>query len=199
MELIIDYEYNPFSGGFTSKQNSLSGTLPDSLSNCTHLSTLAAFNNSFTGTIPAAVNWPSMVALDLHGNFFTSTLPNAFGIMSQMQYFDASDNNLSGALPTTISSWSSIKQFSVSSNRLSSTLPAEIGQWNGEVLELFDVSDNLLNSTIPESTLSWQAGVGEANFQNNDFTGSVPDGFCELAGSVRVDCGEVECYCCGCT
>jgi len=122
-------------------------------------------------------------------------------------------NNLNGILPSDIALLKSLVQnkkccktndkltsFALPSrtpqnNSLSGQLPESISNWN---LEIFATSENMFNSTIPQGITSWNA-LQIATFQNNSFTGTVPEGICSILSLVVLlaDClSEIECSCC---
>jgi hypothetical protein len=80
--------------------NSLTGTIPASLANCSALTDLELDGNSFTGTVPAALGSLSALKyLCLDQNLLTGTVPASLGSLSALDELRLWDNSFTGELP----------------------------------------------------------------------------------------------------
>ncbi|MCD7459085.1 hypothetical protein HAX54_040047 [Datura stramonium] len=80
--------------------NSLSGPIPNSLSNLTRLRRLSLSKNSFTGKIPSSVG--SLLRLQelfLDNNKLTGSIPKSFNGLVNLKRLELQQNNISGELP----------------------------------------------------------------------------------------------------
>ena len=79
--------------------NSLTGTIPASLANCSALTDLELDGNSFTGTVPAVLgSLSALTNLYLGDNSFTGTIPASLGSLSALTYLALGDNSLTGTV-----------------------------------------------------------------------------------------------------
>lgn len=127
------------------RECSLSGEIPESISNCRLLTEVAfantpnttpdEFKNNLTGGIGMLINLPGLEVVKLYCNQFSGSLPSI--------PLDANNN------PTT---WKNLREFMVYSNQLSGTIPygygVSIGN-KGGTAGYFWVNDNHLSGTIP--------------------------------------------------
>ncbi|CUF81993.1 GP46-like surface antigen, putative [Bodo saltans] len=106
---------------FSLPSNSLSGTLPDSLSQIVTLQTLNLNLNKIQGTLPAS--WKTLVklsSLNIMNNALNGTLPDAWKAMFVITTLYLANNNLTGKLPASLGGpWRSINSIDVHSNSLS--------------------------------------------------------------------------------
>eukprot|EP01018_Ginkgo_biloba_P031154 Gb_01898 [translate_table: standard] len=85
------------------QHNKLNGSLPHSITNCSHLRVLDLRNNAFTGTIPSWMgNFSQLQVLIMKFNSFEGRIPLEIGRLSQLRVLDMSSNYLSGSIPKSI-------------------------------------------------------------------------------------------------
>ncbi|XVF03767.1 hypothetical protein REPUB_Repub05bG0021500 [Reevesia pubescens] len=90
---------------------------------------------SLTGEIPEELtNLQELVALNLSKNFLTGKIPRKIGQLRQLQSLDLSRNNLSGNIPQSLSEITFLGSLDLSYNYLSGKIPT------GSQLQLFDPS-----------------------------------------------------------
>jgi Leucine-rich repeat (LRR) protein len=81
---------------FNSSSNHFSGTLDESISNCTHLSSLDIHNNSLTGSLPPALSDLSLLNyLDLSSNDFYGSIPCGICNIYGLTFANFSGNHIS--------------------------------------------------------------------------------------------------------
>lgn len=104
--------------------------------------------NYLQGTLPPAfaTALPRLLGLFLGSNALTGTLPPEWAALSSLSLLNLGDNNLSGKLPPAWGAWPNIRDLRLAANQLSSTLPPEYGSWTDiEELELGMLSASALN------------------------------------------------------
>lgn len=151
--------------------NSLSGPLPNTLSN---VGTLSASYNRFTGGFPLSL-CVSGYNVDLSHNLLDSgaqvgTLPRN----SSLQILDLSFNLLPGAIPSWLSSVTSLTYLDISNNRFNAGgIPAQLLALKN--LDTFKAADNRLRARLP--TGSFQSSITFLDLHNVQLVGSVPAKF----------------------
>ena len=79
--------------------NSLTGTIPASLGNCSALMFLRLDANSLSGTVLASLGSLSVLwYLSLYDNSLTGTVPASLGSLSALTYLALGDNSLTGTV-----------------------------------------------------------------------------------------------------
>ncbi|KAI8833081.1 hypothetical protein BJ741DRAFT_612829 [Chytriomyces cf. hyalinus JEL632] len=85
-------------------RTSLTGELPASLGNLTHLISLDLSRNHFSGSIPASYgNLKALTKLDLSNNRLTNTLPNELENLRNLTTLFLQSNQLTGSVPEDLS------------------------------------------------------------------------------------------------
>ncbi|GFY99644.1 leucine-rich repeat transmembrane protein kinase family protein [Actinidia rufa] len=81
--------------------NSLSGTVPRSISNCQVLERIDLANNNFTGHLPEELaSLPSLAVVDFAHNSFNGQIPTKFANSSSLLLLNVSFNDISGPIPS---------------------------------------------------------------------------------------------------
>jgi len=118
---------------------SLSGTIPNSLSSLTSLTTLNLGRNQLTGTIPAnVVTLTNLVKLFVFGNQLTGTIPDGFSAMTDCVLLRFENNFLTGTLPPDLGTMTKLTQMRVGRNRLSGSIPAAFAALANDTLTICD-------------------------------------------------------------
>mmetsp|Transcript_29582 Transcript_29582/g.87648 ORF Transcript_29582/g.87648 Transcript_29582/m.87648 type:complete len:839 (+) Transcript_29582:2769-5285(+) len=174
-------------------------------------------NRDISGSIPRSVNdLVHLTTLELGGNGLNYTIPPV-GNLASLQLLHLGMNNLSGEIPTSLSNLTELRSLSLgrddysrtdkvkttvsSGNNLDSTIPQSIG--NLKHLEMLDLTSNMLSGSIPASLYKLTNLISvdlEYNFLNgtisdqveslsdlrflylrgNSFRGSIGKGLCAL-------------------
>ena len=215
------------------------------------LATIIAEETSFTGDIPRLpdfiVNFDisfafytggltdanfagleDLVFLDLDGNAFNSSIPDAIGALPNLEFLYLSDSFLTGDLSwmegmssvreiwidtnpgitgplfdfigdiTTLESWS------MAFNSISGTIPSSLG--NLQDMKQMWLYANQLTGTIP-TELGNIPRIRFLQLEGNSFTGTMPSEICaktvfpfEIIETLGADCEDpnFECSCCTC-
>ncbi|KAF3972968.1 hypothetical protein CMV_003582 [Castanea mollissima] len=148
-------------------QNSLYGTIPDSigdLSKLTHLDfslnnlsgllkhlwTLQLLNNSLTGPIPTTIgNLTKLATLHLSYNELSGSIPASIGHLAALSALFLNGNQLSGSIPSTIGSLPMLTNLILNTNKLSGSIPASIGHL--AALSTLSLTGNQLSGSIPST------------------------------------------------
>ncbi|CAB9510639.1 Leucine rich repeat N-terminal domain [Seminavis robusta] len=160
--------------------NRFGGTIKDTISGMTKLSSLKLQNNRLFGNLAHLTNMPSLEDLNLEGNQFT------------------------GSIPSTMSSLTSLKMLKLDHNEaIEGAIPDFIGS-SLTNLQLLDLRETGVNSTIPAS-LGQLGNLEELYLHGTALAGDMPAELCQLRspqGSLAAltsNCGEsgtVACSCC---
>ncbi|GJP84356.1 hypothetical protein CLOP_g14417 [Closterium sp. NIES-67] len=207
------------------RNNSLSGDLPDvlvglnsgQLKNSTtapaaaaaaapailkaspHLAQLNLSHNSFRGPIPLGGNCKNLIHLRLdHNNFSGPAAPGALATCRNLNYYDASSNQLTGTaaevvdkltrvvgvvsvrlggnriqgeIPPAVSTLSSLRELNLSGNVLLGSIPDALSLLNR--LQVLDLSGNSLSSSLPSSLGSFRF-LSLLDVSRNGLSSSIP-------------------------
>lgn len=156
----LDFSNNNFSGSIPGSlsrltqlqrlalsRNSLSGAIPDSLGSLPHLQEMYLDNNMLTGAIPPTLNaLNSLTRLQLQDNRLSSEFPD-LSQLTNLNFLDASSNNLSGELPAALPP--SLIELVMRNNQIEGNIPeiAASLAW----LQVVDLSHNKLSGSVPAS------------------------------------------------
>ncbi|KAK2980715.1 hypothetical protein RJ640_028278, partial [Escallonia rubra] len=166
--------------------NSLTGKLPNSISNASKLHSLDLFANNFSGIIPNSLgNLGLLEHLNLGYNNFISepSSPELSFITSltnckKLRVLDFSDNPIAGTLPVSIGNLSaSLQKFYAYRCRIRGTIPNEISNLSSLItLTLFG---NDLSGSIP-NTIKGLQKLQRIHVADNNLRGSIPNDICQL-------------------
>lgn len=198
----------------TLNSNNLTGSLPDSISYLTGLTSLNLSKNKITGDIPSTIGRLSaLTSLNLSANSFTGSLPDSIGLLTgltllnmhnskisgsipstignlvRINILDLSHNNLTGSIPSTVGNLTKAATMDLSFNQLSGSLPAEIG--NMDSLKTLSLGINELSGNIP-AALGNLKKLGTFTINVNQLTGSIPASFGNLSSLYQLDLSNNE-------
>ncbi|XP_023528721.1 putative receptor-like protein kinase At3g47110 [Cucurbita pepo subsp. pepo] len=152
----------------------LSGSIPPSLGNLTHLTEIRWGDNNFHGPIlqelgkllrlrhlnlsfnnfdgEIATNishCTELVVLELSLNELVGQIPNQFFTLTKLKRLGFGGNNLIGTIPPWIANFSSLFALSFALNKFQGNIPSELGRLSK--LEHFSVYGNHLTGIVPPS------------------------------------------------
>ena len=143
-----------------------------------HVTSIVLDHNSLTGPIPDSISQlPYLDEICLLSNAVTGPLPDSLGDVYLLTKLSLSDNLISGEIPSSFEKLSNLEKLSLGQNLLTGTLPEKLG--NLPLLDRIDLHNNQLSGEIPES---WGqlTNLTELVLYKNNFTGLVPASFVNL-------------------
>ncbi|KAI7849309.1 hypothetical protein BDC45DRAFT_593913 [Circinella umbellata] len=131
------------------KNNTFTGSIPDSWGSILTLTDIYLSNNNLTGPFPGAVlSLNQLVNLALDNNQINGVIPNNLGSMTSLQTFNLKDNHILGPIPESVGNLTGLTSFDLSNNRLRGNISPNIGRL--QKLKRIMLGHNGLNGNIPE-------------------------------------------------
>eukprot|EP01064_Diplonema_japonicum_P027954 TRINITY_DN4190_c0_g2_i1.p1 TRINITY_DN4190_c0_g2~~TRINITY_DN4190_c0_g2_i1.p1 ORF type:complete len:1284 (+),score=194.52 TRINITY_DN4190_c0_g2_i1:69-3920(+) len=175
-------------------ENSITGTIPESVMAIPSLKLLDLRNNEFEGTIPAVVSQLKQIGLiylasnrlsgtipdlgnmtsaprltvDFHSNMFYGTIPDSIEKLTNLFYLDLSENNLEGTIPACLGTMPQLYYLELSSNRFRGNLPTGLGS-----MRYLGAAANNLGGTVPPSIFS-STMLEYLSLEDNNLNGVLP-------------------------
>lgn len=166
----------------------LTGNIPESLCNLTHLHVLDLSYNNLSDHIPpclgnmtgfkapspyvGGIPTDDSVVYTEHMDLFMKGVPLEYTTqMHVVNFIDLSRNNLSGEIPQTLTGLSYLGSLNLSWNQLTGNIPANIAALHQ--LESLDLSDNHLSGTIPPN-MTTMTFLSHLNLSHNNLSGEIP-------------------------
>jgi Leucine-rich repeat (LRR) protein len=152
--------------------NGMSGIIPEIPSH-SKVQFLALQDNTLGGSIPDSIsNLSAMYHLDLSRNKLTGVIPDALASLQNLQYMFLSFNDFTeGNVPHYLGSMTSLKDLSLQNTRRIGHIPRTLETLSN--LVLLDLGDNALSGSIPSSL----GNLSQLRFlilYRNYLTGSIP-------------------------
>ncbi|THU74440.1 hypothetical protein C4D60_Mb04t33390 [Musa balbisiana] len=172
------------------RSNMLAGHIPPNLSRLSALQMLDLANNELSGTIPRSFGnftamtvigrFPSLMAYAIEGSYKEQMLVTTKGntidydkLLSLMNIFDLSDNNLSGGVPEELTNLSGLFSLNLSGNHFTGEITENISKL--QQLESLDLSRNNFSGTIPSNLIALTS-LAFLNLSYNNLSGEIPRG-----------------------
>ncbi|QCE03348.1 receptor-like protein 7 [Vigna unguiculata] len=167
--------YLPFTFFLSLSNNTLSGSIPDSLCNATYLQVLDLSNNNISGTIPSclmAMN-KNLGVLNLRKNILTGSVPNMFSAACSLRTLDLHNNKLDGKIPNSLSNCTSLEVLDLGNNKIMDLFPCLLK--NISTLRVLVLRNNNFHGHIgcPKTTGTWHM-LQIVDLAINNFTGKLP-------------------------
>jgi hypothetical protein len=175
--------------------NGLSGTLPSSVGELTHLEYLYLDSNQITGELPSfigkfseftasynlmsgplppdIINSRTLYRFEISHNHFSGTLPVEFGTLTPFSRLDLSYNDFTGTIPDQLWRCMSLIDLMLNNNQFSGQVPSSVGSLR--TLYTLDLSNNQLSGTLPSSIGNLKS-LSTLNLSHNQFSGAFPAG-----------------------
>ncbi|XP_075646913.1 receptor-like protein EIX2 [Castanea sativa] len=156
--------------------NQLSGVLPHSLGNFTHLRELHLTNNSFSGPIPSSIQHLSRLEiLDLSYNLMNGTIPEFIGQLIELSTLDLFSNSWEGTMNEThFLNLKKLTWFSLSSTRKSLVLNVTHDWTPPFSLQNVQIKDCQLGPAFP-AWLKTQKNLLDISLVNSSISGNIPN------------------------
>ncbi|KAH7866947.1 hypothetical protein Vadar_027052 [Vaccinium darrowii] len=111
---------------FSLSDNMLSGPIPPSICNGSHLKFLDLSNNRFSGTIPQCLidsGSAILSVMDLRNNNLTSNIIGTFAEDCKLRTLDLSGNNLEGDVPKSLANCADAELLNFGTNKINDNFP----------------------------------------------------------------------------
>ncbi|GLT26531.1 hypothetical protein SLA2020_015910 [Shorea laevis] len=177
----LDLNRDCLSGTFPSNStlsSNLSGQIPPSLANLTHLTSLLLSYNQFFGPISAFIgNLKQLTSLDLSFNHFSRQIPPSLANLTQLTSLDLSNNQFSSPIPASIGNLRQLNSLDLSFNHLSGQIPSSLA--NLTQLIYLELSNNQFSEPIPAS-IGNLSQLSDLGLSSNNFNGQIPSSLAHL-------------------
>ncbi|XP_024187612.1 receptor-like protein 7 isoform X3 [Rosa chinensis] len=141
--------------------NSLSGNIPQCLTQLPQLSVIDLKRNNLSGTIPDNFfNICELQTLDLSNNQIQGKFPKSLVNCSKLEVLNIGNNNIADTFPCFLMSLSTLHILVLRSNKFYGNIgcPKTSGTW--PVLQIIDLAHNNFSGDMPgRMSLTWQAMV----------------------------------------
>lgn len=129
-------------------------------------------NNSLTGTIPETIGrLEKLEVLGLYNNSLTGTLPSSMGKMKALRWAGLWSNNITGHIPTNFANLTNLETLYVDRNNLTSIANFTVGRLSK--LNTLKLSHNNITGNISSSLCVWatnKTARRNCDFSSNNFT-----------------------------
>ncbi|EFJ24369.1 hypothetical protein SELMODRAFT_442594 [Selaginella moellendorffii] len=161
------------------RNNSLSGSIPQSISTIRALKYLNLGQNDLTGSIPQGLwNLVQLRELDLGGNALSGSIPPELGYLTNLQHLILASNQLSGSIPPEISNCTLLRKMALMRNVLSGEISSSIGNLSN--LRILALTANNLTGNLPPS-FSGLTSLKMLDVGYNSLSGPFPDAVKNMA------------------
>jgi Leucine-rich repeat (LRR) protein len=154
--------------------NNFTGEIPDAMGFCTLLFLVDLSYNSLTGAVPLALgNLTNLQELHLQGNKLTVLDPKIYsGFATTLNILNIAENPWNSPIPTEIGSLRILEVLNLSYGGYTGPIPKELGQL-GQV-EVLDLSHNNLSGEVPIELGNLMTSLTSVNISFNHLTGALP-------------------------
>ncbi|GLJ17332.1 hypothetical protein SUGI_0300960 [Cryptomeria japonica] len=171
--------------------NTLYGTLPADIMNCTKLQSSNLTKNSFSGTLSDFSPLKSLQILDVTNSNFTDEFPAAVGNLAELTSLNLAGNPFSpGKIPQQLMNLKKLEELYLADynlNMLRRNLSEEFG--NLENIVSFELNMNQVFGQIPETFGDFPYLEGISSYMNKS-TGQLPQKLGSLSNFNLIDVSE---------
>lgn len=170
---------HPYVYALDLSNNSLSGTLPASMSlyGATIGMITVMKNPRLTGTLPPELrNWTNLLDFTANACDFYGTLPPEYAEWgASIGYFAVFTNRISGTVPSEYQNWSSLVVFSISNNQMSGTIPEIVFTgWGRNLLDLSLANNSFYGNPFSTTLCAYAVALNNIRLEYNRFSGTIP-------------------------
>ncbi|XP_062219654.1 receptor kinase-like protein Xa21 [Phragmites australis] len=171
------------------KNNLLQGIIPDTLTNCSNLSTLDLSGNMLVGAIPRNIGFLSnLQVLNLGSNNLTGTIPLTLKNITNLGFLLLYTNKLKGNIPDELWELPHTAALFLFENRLSGSIPSTLP--NLTSLQVLDLHSNMLGKELPSNIGDALSNLVMLDVHHNIFEGQIPASFGNAKSLEIIDLSE---------
>lgn len=164
------------------QNNRLTGSIPDSLSNCSELISLDLSFNSLTGVIPSSFRYLlKLQDLIIWMNLLTGEIPEELMYIQDLENLILDFNYLTGSIPASLSNCTNLNWISLSNNKLGGAIPAELGRLSN--LAILKLGNNSFSGKIPAELGDCKSLVW-LDLNTNQLSGTIPPDLFKQSGFI---------------
>ncbi|XP_044415397.1 LRR receptor-like serine/threonine-protein kinase EFR [Triticum aestivum] len=169
-------------------QNSLQGTIPDTLTNYSNLYELFLSSNLLIGEVPSDIGRLSnLLLLFLGGNNLTGEIPPSLKNSSQLEYILLDYNKLTGTIPDELGKLPNLSALNLAKNRLSGGIPETLYKYNQSSLRHIFLDSNMLGKTPPSNFGDTLPNLKVLTLYENNFEGHLRASLGNISGLEWLD------------
>ena len=173
-------------------RNVLSGSLPSSLGDLTHLQYLNLFDNALSGSLPSSLgNLTNLQVLWLAGNDFSGVLPLSLGNLTNLQQLSLAANQFSGELPSWLGTLTNLQDLRLQHNQFSGSLPSSLGNLT-RLVRLYLHENKALLNPLPLSLVKL-TNLQQLYLDNTQLCAPTDAAFQTWLGGIDDKSGVVNC------
>ncbi|XP_073140836.1 brassinosteroid LRR receptor kinase-like [Henckelia pumila] len=164
------------------QNNMLTGSIPQSLTNCSQLVSLDLSLNYLNGTIPPSLGTlPNLKDVILWLNQLNGEIPEDFMYLRSLENLILDFNDLSGSIPDSLSNCTRLNWISLSNNQLSGEIPASLGLLGN--LAILKLGNNSLSGNIPAELGDCRSLIW-LDLNTNLLNGMIPPELAKQSGKI---------------
>jgi len=153
--------------------NQLSGSIPISISELGGLEYLLLSGNQLSGEIPNEIfNILTLKNITISNNQLTGIIPDNIGNALNLTHLSVGGNQLSGEIPASIGNLTNLVHFDAGYQNITGSIPTTIGQLNE--LRYLSILDASLSGQIPDE-IGNCSSLTTIYLQNNNLSGFIPE------------------------
>ncbi|XP_058071742.1 probable LRR receptor-like serine/threonine-protein kinase At1g56140 isoform X5 [Magnolia sinica] len=134
----------------------VTGHIPETIGNLTHLNYLSVSTNLLSGSIPKELgNLRNLTNLQLGTNSFSGSLPQEMGTLVNLKVINMHSIGVSGPIPSTFANLVNLERLWAFDNELNGTIPDFMGNWTK--IKILKLDGNAFQGPIPSSLSSLES------------------------------------------
>ncbi|MQM00383.1 hypothetical protein Taro_033126 [Colocasia esculenta] len=154
-------------------QNGLRGEFPDSIANCSNLTTMNIWGNRFRGRVPSGIGFlGELENLFLGNNGFDRHIPEQLRNCSKLAFLDLSKNNFGGSVQKVFGSFTQVKFLVLHGNNYTGGIETS-GILGLPEIQRLDLSYNKFSGPLPVLEIARMPKLKFLILAYNNFSGDI--------------------------